>query len=69
MNTRLQLGDRLTVTIFNEPSLSGVYDITPGGFIDMALIGQIKAVGRTHSELETEIANRYARGHFLQEPK
>ena len=45
VNTRLQLGDRLTVTIFNEPTLSGVYDITPGGFIDMPLIGQIKAVG------------------------
>jgi protein involved in polysaccharide export with SLBB domain len=69
VNTRLQLGDRLTVTIFNEPTLSGVYDITPGGFIDMTLIGQVKAVGRTHSELEAEIADRYARGHFLQEPK
>ena len=53
VNTRLQLGDRLTVTVFSEPTLSGVYDITPGGFIDMPLIGQIKAIGRTHSELES----------------
>jgi len=69
VNTRFQLGDRLIVTIFNEPNLSGVYDITPGGFIDMPLIGLVRAVGRIHSELEAEIAGRYARGHFLQEPK
>ena len=35
----------------------------------MPLIGQVKAVGRTHPELEADIADRYARGHFLQEPK
>ncbi len=69
VNTRLQLGDRLTVTVFNEPTLSSVYDITPGGFIEMPLIGAVKAVGRTQTELEADIADRYSRGHFLQEPK
>ena len=69
LNTRLQLGDKLTVTVYNEPSLTGVYEVAPGGLIDLPLIGQVKAVGRTHSELETEIADRYARGHILQEPK
>lgn len=68
-NTRFQLGDRLTVTVYDEPNLTGVYDITPAGFIEMPLIGPVKAIGRTHTELEKEIADRYSNGHFLQEPK
>ena len=68
VHTLFQLGDKLTVTVYNEASLSGVYDITPAGFIEMPLIGAVKAVGRTHTELEADITARYSRGHFLQEP-
>jgi protein involved in polysaccharide export with SLBB domain len=68
-STPLQLGDRVTVTVYDEPNLTGVYDITPGGFIELPLIGSVQAVGRTQTELAREITNRYSNGKFLQEPK
>lgn len=67
--THLQTGDRLTVTVYNEPLLTGVYDVTPSGTIVMPLIGSVPAVGRTPSELARLIAARYLRGKFLQEPQ
>jgi polysaccharide export outer membrane protein len=67
--THLQSGDRLTVTVYNEPLLTGVYDITPAGTIVMPLIGSVRAVGRTPSELSRIVAARYSRGKFLQEPQ
>ena len=67
--THLQAGDKLKITIYGEETLTGAYDITPSGYVSMPLIGAIRAAGRTLSELEREIANRYRSGGFLQEPK
>jgi protein involved in polysaccharide export with SLBB domain len=67
--TRLQAGDKLKVTIYGEEALSGIYQISPSGDIAMPLVGTIKAAGRTRTELEREIARRYASGKYLQEPK
>jgi polysaccharide biosynthesis/export protein len=65
----LQLGDRVTVTVYDEPNLSGVFDVNPAGNLDMPLIGPVTAVGRTPTELAHAIADRYKRGKFLEEPK
>lgn len=65
----LQLGDRVTVTVYGEADLTGVYDVNPSGNLDLPLIGTVKAVGRTPAELEGVIAERYKRGKFLDEPK
>ena len=65
----LQLGDRVTVTVYGETELTGVYDITPDGNLDLPLIGSVKAVGRTPTELNQIIADRYKRGKFLDDPK
>jgi protein involved in polysaccharide export with SLBB domain len=67
--TTLELGDRLTVTVYDEPNLTGVYDINPGGFIEMPLIGSVQAIGHTPKDLEREIIARYSAGKFLTEPK
>jgi polysaccharide export outer membrane protein len=69
VTTYFQVGDKVTVTVYDEPNLTGVYDVNPGGFIEMPLVGPVKAVGRTQAQLEREIADRYSRGKFLQEPK
>ena len=65
----LRLADRIAVTVYDEPNLSGVYDINPNGDLDLPLIGSVKAAGRTPQELERVIADRYKRGKFLEEPK
>jgi polysaccharide export outer membrane protein len=64
-----QVGDRLTITVYDEPNLTGVYDVDPAGVVMLPLIGAVKAVGLTQEELQREIADRYSRGKFLQEPK
>ena len=65
----LQLGDRVTVTVYGEPNLSGVFEVTPAGNLDLPLIGSITAVGRTPTELGSAIAGRYKRSKILEEPK
>ena len=69
VTTHLQVGDRLTVTVYNEPTLTGVYDVTPAGSVVMPLIGAVRAVGRTSVELARIISDRYRSGKFLEEPK
>jgi protein involved in polysaccharide export with SLBB domain len=67
--THIQAGDRLTVTVYDEPNLTGVYDVTPAGVINLPLIGAVKAVDRTTAELQRDIADLYVQGKFVQEPK
>jgi protein involved in polysaccharide export with SLBB domain len=67
--TRLQAGDKLRITVYGEDSLTGQYDINPAGYVSMPLIGAIRAAGRSQSEFGRDIASRYLRGGFLQDPK
>jgi protein involved in polysaccharide export with SLBB domain len=66
---RLQAGESLKVTMYGEEALTGSYVINHSGDIVMPLVGNIRAEGRTKSELEREITNRYSAGKYLQEPK
>jgi protein involved in polysaccharide export with SLBB domain len=66
--THLQAGNKLKVTIYGEDALTGPYDVNPGGYVSMPLVGAIRAAGRTRSELERDIANKYRSGGFLQDP-
>jgi protein involved in polysaccharide export with SLBB domain len=65
----LQLGDRVTVTVYGEPDLTSVYQIDPNGNLDLPLIGTVRAAGRAPADLERTIAERYKAGHFLDQPK
>jgi protein involved in polysaccharide export with SLBB domain len=67
--TYFEVGDKLTVTFYDEPTLTGVYDVTPAGVVVLPLIGAVRAVGRTRAGLEREITRLYTRGKFLQDPK
>jgi polysaccharide export outer membrane protein len=67
--TELHIGDQVSITIYDEPSLTGVYMVNPAGNLNLPLIGIIRAAGRTPSELQHKIADRYASGNFLQQPK
>ncbi|WP_426609753.1 polysaccharide biosynthesis/export family protein [Bradyrhizobium sp. McL0616] len=65
----LRPGERIKVTIYGEESLTGEYDINPGGSVSMPLVGAIRAAGRSQVELGREIAAKYRSGGFLQDPK
>jgi polysaccharide export outer membrane protein len=62
-------GEKIKVSVYGEDALSGEYDINPGGFVSMPLIGAITAAGRTPSGLGRDIANKYRSGGFLQDPQ
>jgi protein involved in polysaccharide export with SLBB domain len=66
--TNLQPGDKLRITIYGEDALTNLYDINPGGYVSMPLIGAIRAAGRTRSEFERDIASKYRGGGYLQDP-
>ena len=66
--THLQPGDKLKVIVYGEEALTGEYDINPGGYVTMPLIGAIRASGRTQLEFGRDIASRYRSGGFLQDP-
>lgn len=64
----LQPGEKIKITVYGEDSLTGEYDISPSGYVTMPLIGSVKAAGRSQSEFAKDVANRYSRGGFLQDP-
>ncbi|WP_213268560.1 polysaccharide biosynthesis/export family protein [Hyphomonas sp.] len=57
--------DRLRVTVFGHPDLSGEFEVDGSGSISMPLIGQMRAIGLSTVELETAIAERLSDGYVL----
>ena len=65
---QLGAGDRVRVTVFNEPSLTGEYNITPGGALAFPLIGVVSAGGRTIEAVQQELAARLSEG-YVNDPR
>jgi polysaccharide export outer membrane protein len=61
-------GDRLRIKVYNEPELTGEYEVNSSGFISLPLVGQVKASGTTTSQLERNIAAKM-KGQISQDPK
>lgn len=64
----LGAGDRVRVTVFNEPSLTGEYNITPGGALAFPLIGVVAAGGRTIDAVQQELTGKLAEG-YVNDPR
>ena len=64
----LGAGDRVRVTVFNEPALTGEYNITPGGALAFPLIGVVNAGGRTIDVVQQELAARLGEG-YVNDPR
>jgi polysaccharide export outer membrane protein len=65
---RLGTGDKVRVIVFDETDLGGEFQIDDGGYIRLPLIGQLKAVGYSPRDLETQIAAALADG-YLNAPR
>jgi protein involved in polysaccharide export with SLBB domain len=65
---RFQGGEKIRIAVFNEPSVSGDYDIDPNGVVSLPLAGTVRAVGLTQSQLELELAKKF-KSEYLRNPK
>lgn len=66
---RLGAGDKVRVTVFNEPNLSGEFTVSGNGGVALPLAGNIPAGGKTPTELQAAIADHLRTGGFVLEPQ
>ncbi len=65
---KLQAGEKILVTVYGEPSLSGDYEIDPSGYVSFPLAGAIKAAGLTEDQFANRLRERLSSG-YLKNPK
>lgn len=63
---RLGLGDKVRVNVYGERDLSGEFQVSGNGSIDMPLIGAIKAQGLSANELQAALTQRLADGYVVK---
>ena len=61
-------GDRIRITVFGEPDLSGEFEVDGTGAISLSLIGQVSAAGLTTQQLEQTVNAKLADG-YLRNPQ
>jgi polysaccharide export outer membrane protein len=64
---RLDSGDSLRITVFEQQDLTNTYAIDQAGYVAFPLIGSVSARGRTVQELEGQIAGKLRQG-YLRDP-
>ncbi|MCW0235867.1 MAG: polysaccharide export protein [Ferrovibrio sp.] len=64
---RLGSGDRVRVTVFGQPELTGEFAVDGGGQMSYPLIGQLRAGGLTAAELEKALIGKLS-PDYLKNP-
>ena len=64
---RLGPGDRLRITVFNQPTLTSTYAVDASGNVTMPLIGAVPAAQSSPAELKRLIETRLGKD-YLREP-
>jgi protein involved in polysaccharide export with SLBB domain len=62
---RLGSGDKVRLTVYNEETLSGEYEVDGSGNLSIQLIGTISAVGKTLPEVKGLIEAKLKDGYML----
>lgn len=65
---RLDAGDKIRLTVYNEASLSGEFAVGSDGKLSLPLIGDVNAKGRTTVEIVAEVQSKLGEG-YLREPR
>jgi polysaccharide export outer membrane protein len=61
----LGAGDKLKITVYNEPDLSGEFEVNGEGFVAVPLLGQIKVLGQTTTEVQTLLTQKYGKDYLV----
>lgn len=67
-NYQLGSGDKIRVTVFGEPYLSGEFNINANGTVSLPLIEPVPVAGKTLTEAEQLIRTKLSAG-FISDPK
>jgi len=62
---KLGSGDKLRLTVYNESNLSGEYNLNDQGAVTLPLVGAVALLGKTISESEALITERYAKDYLV----
>ena len=65
---RLATGDRLRITVYNEPALTGEYAISSTGNVAFPLIGDVPVGRRTIEEVQLDLRTRLGNG-YVNDPR
>ncbi len=65
---RLGPGDKVRVTVFGEPSLSGEFEVAGNGKVSLPLIGQVQAAGASTKDFQDTVQRTLSDG-FLKQPR
>ena len=57
---QVQIGDKLSVSVYGKPELSGTFRVRADGAVVMHLLGEIEAAGSTFTQIEDRIVQRAA---------
>jgi len=62
---KLSSGDRIRVTVYGEPDLSGEFDVSDQGYVALPLIGQIVVKGMTPSAIEKIVTDKLGQNYLV----
>lgn len=65
---RLGSGDKVRVTVYGEPSLSGEFFVTGSGLVSLPLVGEVKAAGLSVGQFQEAVQKALSDG-YLKEPR
>jgi polysaccharide export outer membrane protein len=66
---RLDVGDKVKVTVYGEDDLSGEFQIDGAGNVDMPMIREVHAAGMTTKDFAHQVQDKLQAGHFLVNPR
>jgi polysaccharide export outer membrane protein len=65
---KLGAGDKVRLTVYNEDTLSGEYEVDSTGNLSIQLIGTIPAVGKTIPEVQALVVGALKNGGYMLNP-
>jgi polysaccharide export outer membrane protein len=65
---KLGVGDKVKLTLFNEPTLSGEFSVNASGSLSLPLIGDVPVVGKGVTEITDALRKLYGDG-YVRDPK
>lgn len=64
----LGAGDKIRMTVFSEPALSGEFSVSSDGDLSLPLIGNVPVVSKTLDQVTVQVQSLLANG-YLRDPK